>query len=81
MSFWNERWCTEVSLRELFPNIFVLAKDRNASTGQLWYHNRWNLELRIHAEATVQLQVTKLKKLIQGHPQVLMKMIKLFEDG
>lgn len=29
--FWHERWCEEAHLRELFPALFVLALNRDAS--------------------------------------------------
>lgn len=68
VSFWNDQWSTEVPLRVFFSNIFLLANYRNASAGRLWHCNRWDLGLSVHADVTAQLQVTKLKKLVQGHP-------------
>jgi len=31
ISFWHNRWCSEGPLKELFPGLFALAVDRNAS--------------------------------------------------
>lgn len=64
VSFWHDQWYTVIPLRVLFPKVFELASDKNASTGHLWHRNRWNLGLKGHTNVTVQLQVTELKKLI-----------------
>jgi len=29
--FWHDRWCGEVPLKEVYPGLYVLAVDRNAS--------------------------------------------------
>jgi len=31
ISFWHNRWCGEWPLKELFPGLYALAVDRNAS--------------------------------------------------
>ena len=34
--FWHDRWCDDAPLRDTFPVLFVLAKNRDASIADYW---------------------------------------------
>jgi len=34
--FWHDRWCDDTPLRDMFPSLFVLADNRDASIADYW---------------------------------------------
>lgn len=44
--FWNEVWVGEDSLRNAFPQLYILSSQRNANISQLWSQQGWNLIFR-----------------------------------
>ena len=36
VKFWKDRWCGDVSLRDVFPNLFSIAYSKDARLADAW---------------------------------------------
>ncbi|WMV13603.1 hypothetical protein MTR67_006988 [Solanum verrucosum] len=45
-SFWVDKWMGTASLKDLFPNIFVLAQHQQKTIAEMWSPQGWNMILR-----------------------------------
>ena len=36
VKFWKDRWCGDVSLRDVFPNLFSIASSKDARLADAW---------------------------------------------
>ena len=35
VNFWQDRWCGDMALKDAFPELFVLSRDKEASVADL----------------------------------------------
>ena len=42
VKFWKDRWRTDLSLRDAFPNLFSITSFKNAQVVDVWDGGSWN---------------------------------------
>lgn len=45
-SFWEDNWLGQNSLKQLFPDIYILNQQQEAIVGEVWSIHGWNLSYR-----------------------------------
>ena len=46
VSFWEDRWIAQRTLKQLFSDLYPLSLQHNATMAEMWIGQGWNLHLR-----------------------------------
>ena len=46
VSFWEDRWIAQRTLKQSFPDLNTLSYQQNATVADMWTGQGWNLQLR-----------------------------------
>ncbi|WMV14734.1 hypothetical protein MTR67_008119 [Solanum verrucosum] len=46
VSFWEDRWIAQRTLKQFFPDLYTLSLQQNATVAEMWTRQGWNLHLR-----------------------------------
>ena len=46
VSFWEDRWIAQRTLKHLFSDLYTLSFQQNATVAEMWTGQGWNLHLR-----------------------------------
>ncbi|WMV42191.1 hypothetical protein MTR67_035576 [Solanum verrucosum] len=68
-SFWIDKWMGTVSLKDLFPDIFVLAQYQEKTVAEMWSPQGWNMIFRRNLndwEIPRMIELFKLLESFQG---------------
>ncbi|XP_060190615.1 uncharacterized protein LOC132619869 [Lycium barbarum] len=47
-SFWDDKWIGHEPLKQLYPDLYTLCFQQQATVAELWTRQGWNLHLRRH---------------------------------
>ncbi|XP_060216840.1 uncharacterized protein LOC132644271 [Lycium barbarum] len=48
VSFWDDKWIGHEPLKQLYPDLYTLCLQQQATVAELWTGQGWNLHLRRH---------------------------------
>ena len=46
VSFWEDKWIAQRTLKQLFPDLYTLSFQQNATVAEMWTGQGWNLHRR-----------------------------------
>ncbi|GFZ20781.1 hypothetical protein Acr_28g0014860 [Actinidia rufa] len=67
ISFWNDIWCDQRSLKDTFPRLYSLSNNKEASTSDLLHNSeevKWNLSFRRNLFVWEEELLTQLQQLL-----------------
>jgi len=66
--FWNEIWLGEDNLRNLFPHLYTLSLQSNATVAQVWSQQGWDLIFRRALNDWEIEEIAKLLEVLNNFP-------------